>query len=144
MYILHVVTGRSQVWVGTGSGIVPVIIDQVVTCVCMVSRPSWMRGLITNLKQQIQHNTTHQKSERKENINNTKSATFTYYSPKVRKITNPFKQTDIKVAFKNNNIISQIFRRKATNNTPIYNKTRLYKLTCKTCQKFKWDKPVET
>jgi hypothetical protein len=31
----HVVTGRSQVWVGTGLGIVPVIIDQVVTCVCL-------------------------------------------------------------------------------------------------------------
>jgi hypothetical protein len=98
----------------------------------MVSRPSWMRGLITNLKQQIQHNTTHQKSDRKKNINNTESATFTYYSPKVRKITNPFKQTDIKVAFKNNNIISQILRPKVTNNTPIYNKTGLYKLTCKT------------
>jgi len=27
--------------------------------------------LITNLKQQIQRNTTHQKSDRKENINNT-------------------------------------------------------------------------
>jgi len=26
----HVVTGRSQVWVGTGLGIVPVVIDQVV------------------------------------------------------------------------------------------------------------------
>ena len=45
MYIPHVVTGRSQVWVGTGSGIMPVVIDQVVTCVCMVSRPNWMRGL---------------------------------------------------------------------------------------------------
>jgi hypothetical protein len=30
----HVVTGCSQVCVGTGFGIVPVITDQVVTCVC--------------------------------------------------------------------------------------------------------------
>jgi hypothetical protein len=59
---------------------------------------------ITNLKQQIQRNTTHQKSDRKENINNMKWATFTYCSPKVRKITNLFKQTDIKIVFKNNNI----------------------------------------
>ena len=29
---MHVVTARSQVWVGTGLGIVPVIIDQVVVC----------------------------------------------------------------------------------------------------------------
>jgi len=92
--------------------------------------------LITNLKQQIQRNTTHQKSDRKENINNTKWATFTYYSHKVRKITNLFKQTDIKIAFKNNNTISQILGPKATNNTPIYNKSGIYKLTCKTCQHF--------
>ena len=87
--------------------------------------------LITNLKQQIQPNTTHQKSDRKENINNTKWATFTYYSPKVRKVTNIFKQTDIKIAFKNNNTISET---KATNSTPIYNRSGIYKLTCKTCQ----------
>jgi len=31
----HVVTARSQVWVGTGLSIVPVVIDQVVTCVCV-------------------------------------------------------------------------------------------------------------
>jgi len=90
--------------------------------------------LITNLKQQIQRNTTHQKSDRKENINNTKWATFTYYSSKVRKITKTFKQKEIKIAFKNNNTISQILRPKATNNTPIYNKSGIYKLTCKTCQ----------
>jgi hypothetical protein len=35
VYIPHVVTSRSQVWVGTGLGIMPVIIDQVVTCVCL-------------------------------------------------------------------------------------------------------------
>jgi hypothetical protein len=51
---------------------------------------SFPHKLITNLKQQIQHNTTHQKSGRKENINNMKWVIFTYYSPKVRKITNLF------------------------------------------------------
>ena len=95
---------------------------------------SFPNKLITNLKQQIQRNIAHQKSDRKENINNMKWATFTYYSPKVRKITKLFKQTDIKIAFKNNSTISQILRPKATNNTPIYNKSGIYKLTCKTCQ----------
>ena len=90
--------------------------------------------LIIKLKQQIQRNTTRQKSDRKENVNNTKWATFTYYSHKVRKITNLFKQTDIKIAFKNNNTISQILRPQTTNNTTIYNKSGIYKLTCKTCQ----------
>jgi hypothetical protein len=90
--------------------------------------------LVTNLKQQIQRNTTHQKSDRKENINNMKWATFTYCSPKERKITNLFKQMDIKIALKNNNTISQILRPKATKSTPIYNKSGIYKLMCKTCQ----------
>jgi hypothetical protein len=57
-----------------------------------------------------------------------------YYSPKVRKITNLFKQTEIRIAFKNNNTIPQILRPKTNNNTPIYNKCGVYKLTCKTCQ----------
>jgi len=34
----HVVTARSQVWVETGLGIVPVVIDQVVTYVCTDTR----------------------------------------------------------------------------------------------------------
>jgi hypothetical protein len=90
--------------------------------------------LITNLKQQIQRNTIHQKGDRKKNVNNKKWAAFTYYSPKVRKITNLFKQTDIKIAFKNNNTILQTLRPKSTNSTPTYNKSGIYKLTCKTCQ----------
>jgi len=90
--------------------------------------------LITKLKQQIQRNTTRQKTNKKENINSAKWATFTYYSPKVRKITNLFKHTDINIAFKNNNTISQMLRPKATISTQVYNKSGIYKLTCKTCQ----------
>ena len=90
--------------------------------------------LITKLKQKIQRNTTRQKPNKKVNKNNTKWATFTYYSPKVRKITKLFKHTDIKIAFKNNNTISQILRLKTTNNTQIYIKSGIYKLTCQTCQ----------
>jgi hypothetical protein len=63
-----------------------------------------------------------------------KWTTFTYYSPKIRKITNLFKYTDIKTAFKNKNTIPQLTRPKKTNNTQIYNKSGIYKLTCKTCK----------
>ena len=90
--------------------------------------------LITKLKQKIQRNTTRQKPNKKVNKNNTKWATFTYYSPKVRKITKLFKHTDIKIALKNNNTISQILRLKTTNSTQIYIKSGIYKLTCQTCQ----------
>jgi len=42
------------------------------------------------------------------NSNNNKWATFTYHSSKVRKITNPFKQTGIKIAFKSTNTLQQL------------------------------------
>jgi hypothetical protein len=59
--------------------------------------------LIDHLKTQIQHKTHKDKTN---NINK-KWATFTYHSPKVRKVTNLFKQTDIKIAFKSTNTIQQ-------------------------------------
>jgi len=52
---------------------------------------------ITKLRTQIQHktqiNTTKDSSDQK-------WATFTYHSPKIRMITNLFKQIDLKIAFK--------------------------------------------
>jgi hypothetical protein len=88
---------------------------------------------ITNLKQQIERNTKQQQPDKKENTNR-KWATFTYYNSTVRKITNLFKHTDIRISLKNNNTISQIFRTKQNNKTPEYNMSGIYKLTCKTCQ----------
>jgi hypothetical protein len=86
--------------------------------------------LINNLKYEIQRNTICQNP----NKNSMRWAIFTYHSPKIRKITNLFKHTDIKIAFKNNNTILQLMRPNNTNNTQTYNKSGLYKLTCKTCK----------
>jgi hypothetical protein len=58
---------------------------------------------IEQLKTQIQHKTHKDKT----NNRNKKWATFTYHSSRVRKITNLFKQTDIKIAFKSTNTIQQ-------------------------------------
>jgi len=41
------------------------------------------------------------------NDNNKKCAIFTCYSPKIRKITNLFKQTNINIAFKSINTIQK-------------------------------------
>ena len=60
---------------------------------------------ITKLRTQIQHktqiNTTKISSDQK-------WATYTYHSPKVRMITNLFKQTDLKIAFKSTNNLQQL------------------------------------
>jgi hypothetical protein len=88
--------------------------------------------LIDNLKYQIQRNTIRQKPNNKENENRKKWATFTYHIPKIRKITNLFKHTDIKIAFKNNTTILQLIRPKNDNSTKIYIKIGIYKLwACK-------------
>jgi hypothetical protein len=86
-----------------------------------------------NIIQNMARNTKQQQPDKKVNTNR-KWATFTYYSSTIRKITNLFKHTDIRISFKNNNTVSQIFRTKQNNKTPEYNKSGIYKLTYKICQ----------
>jgi len=69
------------------------------------------------------------------NKNNKKWATFTYHSSKVRKITNLFKQTDIKIAFKSTNTLQQLTKPKTHNTMQDHDKSGIYKLICKTCNK---------
>jgi hypothetical protein len=64
--------------------------------------------------------------------NDTKWMTFTYTSPQIRKITNLFKHTNVQIAFKCNNTISQLS--KPGNKTPPltpYDRSGIYSLTCK-------------
>jgi hypothetical protein len=51
--------------------------------------------------------------------------------------TNLFKNTNVKIAFKCNNKISQLtqlMKPNTADNTPYYNKSRIYKLTGNTCK----------
>ena len=86
---------------------------------------------ITKLKRYTQHKTHMDKTHDK----NKKWAIFTFHSPKVRKITNLFKQTDIKIASKSTNKIQQQTRPRNHGMTPDHNKSGIYKLKCKTCNK---------
>jgi len=90
-------------------------------------------NILIRLRQQIQ-----QKIDRTTpptgSKNNTKWTTFTYVSPQIRKITNFFRHTKVKIAFKCNNKISQLMKPNTDNNTPYYNRSRIYKLTCYTCK----------
>ena len=51
------------------------------------------------------------------NNNNNRWATFTYHSPKARMITNLFKQTDIKIAFKSTNTLQKLIKPKFQDTT---------------------------
>ena len=57
-----------------------------------------------------------------------------YVSPQIRKITNLFRHTKVKIAFKCNNRICQLMKPSTDNNTPYYNRSGIYKLICNTCK----------
>jgi len=86
---------------------------------------------IARLKTKIQHK-AHIKTTKDENKKK-KWATFTYHSPKVRKLTNHLKHTNINIAFKSTNTIQQSIRPKSPEKISDYNRSGVYKLTCNTC-----------
>jgi hypothetical protein len=91
--------------------------------------------LLTKLRHNIQQNLTHPRPPTTPDLD-TKWATFTHTSPHVRKITNLFKNTNVKVAFKSNNTIAQLTKPPATTTpdpTP-YDKNGIYALSCNTCK----------
>src|SRR5215469_15919665 len=90
---------------------------------------------LTNLKRNIQQklNRPHPHTDP---VGNTKRATFTYTSPHIRKITNLFKNTNVKVTFKSNNTIAQLTKPTSTTIPPPspYDRSGIYSLTCSTCK----------
>jgi len=87
---------------------------------------------IAKLRAQIQRKT---QTNTANNGNNNKWATFTYHSSKVRKLTNLFKQTDIKIAFESTNTLQQPTKPKIHDTTQDHYKSGIYKLICKTCNR---------
>jgi len=71
----------------------------------------------------------HQTQDKDENK---KWATFTYYSPKIRKLTKFFNHTNINTAFKNTNTIQQYTKPNTIDKNQDYNTSGIYRLTCNT------------
>jgi len=92
-----------------------------------------LQKLIQNLSQQIQCKKTNQ-DETNGNNKNKNWTTFTYCNPRIRKITNLFKHTNIEIAFKSTNTFQQLTKPKHASNTQELDKSGIYKLTCNTCQ----------
>ena len=55
--------------------------------------------------------------------------------PKIRAVTDIFRNTNIKIAFKTADTTQKIIRPHRQNPTSAYEKSGVYKLTCKTCKK---------
>jgi len=87
---------------------------------------------LQKLNRQVQHKKTNQEQTNKRNKNET-CTTFTYYNPKIRKITNLFKHTDLGISFKNINNPQHLTKPKIDSNIQEQDKSRIVELTCNTC-----------
>jgi hypothetical protein len=85
-----------------------------------------LRMKLTNRrhKQQCPNMTQH-------NYNNKKWVTFTYFSPTIRCITNLFKHSKLKIAYRTTNTIQQQIPERTNSKNP----SGIYKLKCNTCEK---------
>jgi hypothetical protein len=85
---------------------------------------------LQKLNPQIQHKKTNQELT---NERNKTCTTFTYYNPKIRKITNLFKHTDVGISFKNINNLQHLTKPKINNNIQEQDNSRIFELTCNIC-----------
>jgi hypothetical protein len=84
------------------------------------------------LKRQIQHRITRitLPPPPTSTENSPKWATFTFISPHIRRITNLFKHTNVRIAFRSNNTIAQLTKPTNDHKIPHHNKWGIYQLTC--------------
>jgi hypothetical protein len=88
--------------------------------------------LLQKLKHQVQHKIKHT-TPLTNTDNKTKWATFTFISPHICRITNIFKHSNVKVAFRCHNTIAQLTKPPNDRNMPPHNKWGIYQLTRNSC-----------
>jgi hypothetical protein len=87
--------------------------------------------LLQKLNQRVQQKTDQSPDKKDKKI----WTTFTYHSPKIRTITNLFKNTNINIAFRTTTTTQQYLKQKKHTPTREYEKSGIYKITCNTCHK---------
>jgi len=92
------------------------------------------QNLLHKLNRKMQHKKINHDETEERNKNKTWTA-FTYYSPKIRKITNLFKNTNVAIALKNTYTLQQFTKQKPNNKTPEHAKSGIYKISRNTCHR---------
>ena len=82
---------------------------------------------LNNIREKMT-NITHNKEPK--TPDNKKWVTFKYFSPVIRRISNLFKETNLKIAFRPHNTIQQQITKKKNNINP----SGIYSLQCNTCK----------
>ena len=85
--------------------------------------------MIHKLRHHIEHKTKHISPQDRKNK---KWVTFTYISPQIGKITNLFRNTNIRITYKCRNTIANWIK-PPRDHTPPHNQWGIYQLTCNTC-----------
>ena len=103
------------------------------TIIAIAENNDFPINILTNLKIKITNKEKREQTQQQQEIttqkNKNKWVTFTYHSPLIRRITNLFKQTNIKIGFRATNTIQQQLNSKKQHNDP----SGIYKLKCNTC-----------
>jgi uncharacterized protein (UPF0335 family) len=104
--------------------------DEWETILAIAKNNGYPTSMIRNLKTRLTIRKQNQKRQQEEEtISRRKWVTFTHFSPLIRLVTNLFKQTNLKVAFRTTNTIQQQLTEKQTYKDP----SGMYKLKCNTC-----------
>jgi len=86
------------------------------------------------LRHQIKHKTKHTTQHTSRNKNK-RCATFTYISPQIHKVTNIFRNTNVRIAFRCRNTIANLIKPPKDHNILPHNKWGIYQLTYYTCSR---------
>jgi hypothetical protein len=102
----------------------------------MIRHIAKIDGYPTRIIQNLQQNITTKDRHNTSTTQTThKWVTFKYYSPFVRKVTNVFKNTNLRIAFQPTNTIWKLLKikKKPPN---IYTKSGVYTIKCSSCNRF--------
>jgi len=100
------------------------------TILHIAQRNGFPPTVIHKLRHQVEHKTKHTTPH---NSKNKKWATFTYISSQIRMVTNIFRNTNIRIAYKCHNTIANLIKPPRDHHTPPHSKWGIYQLTCNTC-----------
>ena len=104
------------------------------TILHIVQRNGFPPTVIQKLRHQIKHKTKHTTVHKRTNKNK-RWATFTYICPQIRKVTNIFKNTNVRIVFRCRINIAKIIRPPKHHDIPPHNKWGIYQIKCNTCDR---------
>jgi hypothetical protein len=103
--------------------------DEWETILAITKNNGYPTSMVHNLKTRLTIGKQNQKrQQQEENVSRRKWVKFTHFSPLIRRVTNLFKRTNLKVAFRATNTTQQQLTEKQTCKDP----SGIYKLKCNT------------